>query len=245
MKKALAKEPKDRYPSVEQMLTVLVAIADAWEALGRAPDEKYDEPTVTPSSAGRKAPGEGAWEPFVPGAGAPLAGPVSPERSSIERMSPDGAISIEVSPLDTVLPSATEPPGLTPSLPSTEVLALPVRSRADARGAATARLLGRVLVLGAALGAASALAWWHRAPRAVPRLAHAIRPVALRHLAPCPLAPAAAANETPAAVLPAAPQALTNGQAAITPRAVRRPWSPDIEACDGTYAGYVCGCDRY
>lgn len=248
MKKALAREPKDRYPSVEQMLTVLVAIADAWEALGRAPgsfDERSEDPTVASSSAGRPSQHDDAWEPFVRDAAAPLAAPAPPRTLGLDRRSAPSAVSIDVPRLQSPPPSPIGTPEPSPSPPSAEVLAVPVRGRAHARRRAPVRLLGKVLALGAALGAAGAFVWWQRAPRAVPLLAHAVRPAALRHLAPCLLGPAAAPQETLAASPPAEAWSLVSAEVAVAPKPANRPWHSGIEPCDGIYAGYLCGRDRY
>ncbi|WP_437580590.1 serine/threonine protein kinase [Sorangium sp. So ce887] len=244
MKKALAKEPRDRYPSVEQMLTVLAAIADEWAELGRAP-AGLDDAAATGSPAGRPVAAEEAWEPFARDEEAPMAAPVPVGTPSLDGVLEDDTAPIEVPSLDLPSRQARDLAKLAPSPPRISELPLPVRSSEDTGTRVAVRWLGAVLVLGAALGAGSAMPRRQRPPEAVARLAQVVQPAALRSGAPCPLTPAGALQEAQAAASPVAPRSLANGQAAVAREAAKRRPSPQAEHCDGIYAGYLCGHDNY
>ncbi|WP_437971098.1 protein kinase [Sorangium sp. So ce260] len=248
MKKALAREPRDRYPSVEQMLTVLAAIAEEWAELGRAPAGLEDAATGSP--AGRQVAVEDAWEPFAleeREEEEPTAAPASVATPSRDRAHEhaDDTAAIDVPPLEPPSPPALDLAEPAPSPQRAPELPIPVRSGEDARGRAAVRWLGGGLALGAALGAGSAIFLSQRPPDAVPRLAQVVHAAALRFSPPCPLTPADALREAPAAAPPLAPRSLANGQATVERKAAQRQPSPEAEHCDGVYAGFLCGRHDY
>jgi eukaryotic-like serine/threonine-protein kinase len=145
--RALMKAPRDRYPSVKEMLSVLHQLAGSWEELHRAPGpaERLPETMRTAHAIVEEAPrspSSPATEP-PPAADSPSAndGEVSAPACDLGTLDPpfprDGAEE-PVEPHPRISPAPASPPEAPPSL--------------DRRGRA-ARHRAHLAVLGVALGA--------------------------------------------------------------------------------------------
>lgn len=261
MQKALAKEPRSRYPSVEQMLDVLGAIADMWEksGSGQTPANAEDDALLVSGAAAGRAPVEKEdeedkpivvnedWEPFASfpdddgRATEPslLSVPGSPEMPAIERILPEDITTIDSSPPDGLSPPTVESPQRDSNLPSLPVLQISgLAGGGTTRRRIPARLLGMVLALAVVINAAWAILWWKRPLEAVPRLAQVA--AAHRSNTPCLLGPPDAPQESPAVTQPIAPQVFANHHIAFVRRALKAV-EPELEHCDGVI---VCGHEK-
>ncbi|WP_437717147.1 protein kinase [Sorangium sp. So ce448] len=178
IRRALAENPKRRYPSIASILAFLTRFAREWEELGGPPELPHDNPFLD-VSASRRQPRETAMDldpddeaPLASGERAGATGELPPSLPSV----PPDTLRAGTTPQNDVgaphgppatprLPVALEVPELDPLPPPPPVVSLGARS--GERRRLSGPVLGRALALLSLLVAAWIFVLWQRAPRPV------------------------------------------------------------------------------